>query len=284
MKIEELACTSCGAPLSGDFSLGQQIECASCGSVFVARESEPETETTIICPKCQSASTIEERFCTNCGQTLRVDCILCHTKNTIGTVHCTNCGAHLEKARAKRKKMQEKRRKIQEERNRAFKEKEAKQQEIKLQQLLDDLDEPENHDFAIYQINRMGADAVEALIETLLHDTDPDARYGSARALGQICNAHNVKGLIKARVSKSLISALNDSEPAVRYWSANALGKCRGKIAVEPLANLLGDNHQGVRLQAERALERIGGQQAEEILDKREQKEKTGIFRWIKKD
>jgi HEAT repeat protein len=175
--------------------------------------------------------------------------------------------------------MLEKRRKLRQERTQAFETKEARQKAEKLQRLLADLDEPENHDFAIYQINRMGVEAIEALIETLLTDHDPDARYGSARALGQICNEHQVKALIKARATKALVTALEDQEPAVRYWSAHALGKCGSQTAVKPLAALLKDEHEGVRQQARRALEKIGGKHVQEIFEAQDSK---GIFNWIR--
>ncbi|RMF02044.1 MAG: hypothetical protein D6768_09185 [Chloroflexi bacterium] len=277
MKLDELACPNCGASLDGDFLPNQQITCQSCNSVFVA--SEIEAATTVICPDCRTVNPIEERFCSHCGNELKIFCVLCHTENVVGTVFCTHCGAHLANARARRKKMQEDRRRLRIERMRIIKEKEARQQAEKLQNLLDALDEPENHDFAIYQINQLGPQAVQALIETMRHDDDVDARYGSARALGQICLAHNIKGLDRAKIRKALIEMLADPEVAVRYWAANALGKCQGQAAIEPLGKLLRDNHDGVRSQAEQALERIGGARAEEILA---QHEKKGLFNWIK--
>ncbi len=277
MKIEELACPNCGAALKENFSPGQQIECGSCGSVFIA--SELEAPTSIACPGCRTINPIAERYCAKCGNPLKIDCVLCQTENLIGMVYCSNCGANLEQARSRRQKMQDEWQKIHQERARLFKEKEVRQQAEKLQQLIEALDEPENHDFAIYQINQLGATAIDALLETLAHDDDVDARYGSARALGNICSDHNVKGLNKARVVKTLISALADAEPAVRYWAANALGKCKAPTAIEPLAPLLKDKHTGVRQQAARAIERIGGERAAEILA---QHEKKGLFNWIK--
>jgi phage FluMu protein Com len=277
MKITELACPNCGASLGSGFAPNQEIHCQHCGSVFLAEQIEAPT--TVICPNCRTVNPIDERFCARCGDSLKVGCILCHTENPVGTIYCTNCGAHLENARARRKTMQLERQKLWEERNRLFKEKEARQRVEKLQRLLDDLDEPENHDFAIFQINQLGEEAIDALIETMLTDDDPDARYGSARALGQICNEHQIKMLSKARTAKALIQALEDGEHAVRYWAANALGKCRSHVAVESLAKLLGDKHEGVRKQAKRALERIGGPRVEEILA---QTERKGPLTWIK--
>ncbi len=278
MKITELVCPNCRAPLSNDYVPNQQIECTSCGSTFIA--SSPETDETIICSTCQTPNPVEKRYCLSCGESLKKDCVLCHTSNLVGAVHCVTCGAHLTHARAKREKMQGEKLQLQQERSQRLKEKKARQKEEKLQMLLDDLDEPENHDFAIYQINQMGVEAIQALIETLLNDTDPDARYGSARALGQICSEHNVKGLIKSRAAKALIQALTDLEPAVRYWSVDALSKCRSKTAVEPLAALLEDPHEGVRKHTWLALQIIGGKRANEILA--EADSSKGILGWIK--
>jgi HEAT repeat protein len=177
--------------------------------------------------------------------------------------------------------LQEAGRLLRKERIDAFKEKEERQKWEKLQKLLDDLDEPENHDFAIYQINQMGIEAVAALIETLLNDHDPDARYGSARALGQICAEQEVKALIKSRTAKALTKALNDPEPAVRYWAAEALGRCRSKLAVKPLTALLKDSHQGVREQARSSLYKIGGKRVQKILAQDQDKPK-GFLGWLK--
>jgi hypothetical protein len=237
-----------------------------------------EVSKVVLCTQCRTVNTLDKRFCSSCGSSLKLDCVLCHAENTMGTVHCTICGAHLERARQRRMDIQDARRQHREERDRRLREKEAKQKEEKLQRLLEALDEPENHDFAIYQINTLGAEAVDALVETLLNDHDPDARYGSARALGLICSQPEVRGLIKSRSAKALIKALNDAEPAVRYWAADALGRCKSGLAVEPLAGMLRDNHAGVRERAKLSLEQIGTERAQEILAERSK----GLFGWIK--
>lgn len=267
MRIEKLACPACNAPISGDFAPNQQFECQKCGStLFLADFTASQA---VVCPQCRTPNNDTVRFCTNCGQSLRVDCPLCYTSNRVDISHCANCGAHLERARRKREALQAAKRRFQLEREDAFREKEKLQFQQKLARLLDDLDEPENHDFAIYQLNQMGGAALEALLTTLLHDADVDARYGSARAIGQISTSQNVEGLNKARAVKALVRALADPEPPVRYWSAEALGRIQSPIAVEPLAKLLKDAHEGVREQARRSLEQIGGERAQELLKKR---------------
>jgi hypothetical protein len=276
MKIENLACPTCGAPLPRHFLPDQQIECENCGSMLMV--TGLEVNKVVLCLQCSTVNTLDKRFCSSCGDPLKIDCILCHTENIIGAVHCTVCGAHLERARLRRLEIQDARQQHRQERDQRLREKEARQQEEKLQRLLDDLDEPENHDFAIYQINMIGIEAVDALVETLLNDPDLDARYGSARALGQICSQPEVRGLIKSRSAKALIKALTDAEPAVRYWAADALGQCKSNLAVEPLATLLKDKHIGVRERAKLALEQIGNERAQEILAE----ESKGLFGWIK--
>jgi hypothetical protein len=276
MRIEKLACPSCGAPLSGDFLPNQQFECQNCGSTLLL--TDLETSHTILCPSCRAPNNEEMRFCSNCGGSLKLDCVLCHTENRVDVTHCTHCGAHLERARAKRQQQLEARQRLQEERLHTLKEKETRQKRERLERLLADLDEPANHEFAIFQLNQLGDEAVEALIETLLTDTDPDARYGSAIALGRIGAEYNLKALDRAKMVKALIKALEDTELAVRYWAVEALGKLKNQLALEPVAALLKDQHPGVRQQARLALEKIGGEQAEQIL----RKHSHSLVAWIK--
>ena len=278
MNLKELTCSNCGAPLTSDVSPSQRIECGNCGSKFIVTDLIGEES--VICPNCQQINTEEKRFCSGCGQSLKVGCLLCYTENSAGTVHCVKCGAHLERARFRRRRMQQERLQHRLERQQILEEKEKRQREEKLRRLLEDLDEPENHDMAIFQINQMGVEAIGPLIDTLLHDDDPDARYGSARALGQICSQHGIKGLIKARSAKALIRALADPEPAVRYWSCDALGRCRSQVAVAPVAALLNDPHDGVRLRAREALQQIGGSEVEAILAATDRS--GGLLGWIK--
>jgi hypothetical protein len=277
MKIEKLACPSCGAPIAGDFAPNQLIDCDSCGVPLLI--TQLETDHPIFCPKCRVLNSDEVHFCSHCGKRLKVECILCHTKNKIDAIYCARCGVHIENAKAKRRRLQEKRQQVKLEREQAFKAKEERQKQEKLERLLEALDEPENHEFALYQINQMGVEAVEGLIETLLADHDPDARYGSARALGQICTAPELNPLIKGRAVKALIKALKDREPAVRYWTMHALGLCQSKLAVEPLAALLKDHHPGVREQARISLQKIGGERAAKLVERAQSK---GLLGWMK--
>jgi phage FluMu protein Com len=277
MKLEKLACPACGAPLSGDFASNQQIECDSCGVLLLL--TQVETENPIFCPACRTLNANEVHFCAHCGHRLKEDCPLCHIANRIDAVFCARCGAHMERARARRQELAQARQRRQLEQTAAFEVKTARQQQEKLQALLNALDEPENHEFAIYQINQMGSTALDGLVDTLLNEHDPDARYGSARALGLICLEKNLKPLHKGKATKALIKALADPEAAVRFWAADALGKGQSHTAIAPLAKLLNDSHAGVREQAVISLQKIGGERVKEILMKPKNNRLLG---WIK--
>ncbi len=268
MKIEKLACPSCSAPLSGDFAPNQRIECDHCGTPLLL--THVETDSPIFCPGCNTLNSDAVRFCAHCGHELKEMCILCHHQNRIDTRFCARCGANINQAKARRRSLHETNQRRRRERLKNLKAKEARQKQQKLEALLAALDEPENHEFAIFQINQMGTEAVDALVETLLHDTDVDARYGSARALGQIMATQEVKILSRARTVtvRALVRALNDPDVAVQYWAAEALGQCKSNLAIDPLANLLSHPHQGVRQVARQSLQRIGGQRVAQILEK----------------
>ncbi|HMQ54889.1 MAG TPA: HEAT repeat domain-containing protein [Anaerolineae bacterium] len=278
MQIKDLKCPNCATPLPTRLFANQLIECRGCGSTLALPDLD--LEQALVCAACGIINGSDQRYCVECGQPLYSECILCHTKNQAGTAYCQRCGVNLTQNRLRRQMLMGDRQRVREERNQLFREKMARQQAEKLERLLEDLDEPENHAFAIYQINQMGVEAVKALIETLLNDADPDARYGSARALGQICQAHEVKGMIKARSAKALIQALADEEVTVRYWAADALGKCGSRTAIEPLVKLLADKHEGVRQQARESLVEIAGDEAAEIIAAADKSK--GVFGWIK--
>src|SRR5262245_27353421 len=114
MKIERLACPSCGGSLSGDFLPNKQFECPSCGSALLL--TDLETDETVSCPECRTTNREEMRYCSNCGLSRKMDCVLCHTPNRIDIVYCVHCGAHLQRAKAKRMEMLEVRQRLRAER------------------------------------------------------------------------------------------------------------------------------------------------------------------------
>ena len=278
MKLEKLSCPNCSAPLRDDIDPKQKIECEHCGTPLILTELEANQP--IFCPTCQTLNGDDIRFCTGCGQQLKVGCVMCHEQNRIDTTHCAKCGVHLERAMNRRRHLRETSNLRREERLARLKEKEARQKQEHLERLIEDLDEPENHATAIVQLNRIGLEAVEVLIETLLNDDDVDARYGSARALGQIMAARELDVLDKGRQTtiEALIQALADPELSVRYWAVEALGRCKSNLAITPLANLLDAPHKGLRSAVRSSLQQIGGDRVEKILAK-----PTGVRGWLAK-
>jgi len=241
----------------------------------------PGQADTIVCPACQTVNPNELRYCSNCGQLLKVDCVRCHTQNPVDATHCVNCGTNLKAAQSRREELLEARRRQRIEREKTFAEKEKRQRREKIARLLTELDQPNKQNMAIYQLNQIGSEALTGLIKTAVSQNHtPRARASAAKLAGQICDEQEVKGLLKARVAKGLVKALDDPEPAVRYWAAEALGKFSGQpgqLAVEPLGKLLKDRNEEVRQQARKSLQQIGGLRAQELLD-----QSKGFMGWLK--
>jgi serine/threonine-protein kinase len=278
-RLQQLVCPSCGASLPGNLRPNQPVECASCGSRFMM--AAPQMDDTLVCPHCQTVNAIELRYCVNCGQSLKVDCVLCHTSNPVGATHCFSCGANLAAAQARREESLETRRRQREERQQALLAKETRQRQEKIERLLDELGQPEQQRMAIYQLNQLGNDALPGLMDAVLSRIyNARTRAGAAKVMGEICDKQEVKSLIKARVAKVLIKALEDPEPTVRYWAAEALSIFKGQLgqsAVEPLGKLLKDKNDEVRQRARQSLQQIGGARAEEILNN-----SKGLMGWLK--
>ena len=258
MKVNELKCPTCGAPAPEALAPNQQYKCSACGSILVLTDLAPGDQ--IICPQCRTLNADDRRFCTQCGATLKVYCPFCYVSNDAGDTHCRSCGANLQIARQRKKAWMAEERESQAERIAAWQQAEAGSRKKRLEKLLDDLDEPENHPLALYCINQFGSEAVEPLMSVLRTDNDPDARFGAAHALGSLGDP---------RAVPALMDALSDPEPAVRYWAVDALDKLRAGVAVEAIGNLLQDHHKGVRERAAEALKQIGGPQAAQALKER---------------
>jgi HEAT repeat protein len=266
MKLEKLACPGCGAPLSGDFSPNQTIHCTHCSVPLLI--TELQTDHPIFCPKCHTLNADEVYFCVQCGERLKAECVMCQSKNRLDTPYCARCGVHLERARQKRQSLRQQSQSLREQRLMVLKEKEVRQRQERLERLVEALDEPENHDLAVLQLSQLGSEAVEVLIETLLNNEDVDARYGSARALGQIMAEQTLRGDSpqQSTTVQALMQAMTDPEVAVRYWAVEALGKCRSETAIPTLTPALTDPHKGIRQVTRLALQSIGGAQAEAAL------------------
>jgi HEAT repeat protein len=120
---------------------------------------------------------------------------------------CKKCGANLQRAWKRQQSWLTQREQFEEQRKEALR-KAAESQAGYLRRLLLQLNEPENHPAAIPGIRVFGKDAVEPLID-LLSSEDPDARFGAAKALGDIGDRRAIPGLLHA---------LDDPEGVVRFW------------------------------------------------------------------
>jgi hypothetical protein len=257
VEISELDCPACGASVSDQVLLRQPFSCPACGSVLVLSDTHDDDQTS--CPECRTINDSANRYCSACGAPLQARCPFCYEANEVGAIHCEICGANLQKAAQRRSDWLAQKRQHDAERLVAWQHAQAESQKDEIQRLLDSLDEPANHSFAIYCLREHGAQAVEPLMRVLRTDDDPDARFGAAHTLGIIGDPQAIP---------ALIDALSDPEPAVRYWALDALGKLRAEVAVEAIGRLLEDRHKGVRAHAVEALRKIATPQAMYILER----------------
>jgi hypothetical protein len=220
--------------------------CTACGSTLVL--SDFAQDGSLVCRECGCLNDSASRFCQQCRQPLVAGCPMCYTLNSRSALRCKQCGVDLQRAWERQAAWSAEKQRHDQERQAALKEAAVQSRKQELQRLLVQLNEPENHPIATFCLQAIGADAVEGLIDTLLHSSDPDARYGAAHTLGLIRDGRAVPALLKA---------LGDSEPEVRFWSAAALGSLKAEEAVPALQRLKKDPSKQVRLAAEEALEHI---------------------------
>ncbi len=235
MEINRLRCPACGATAPANLKPNEQFRCPSCGSTLVLTDTNPADQ--VLCARCHSINAATNHYCANCGGVLQINCPFCYTPNETDATYCVRCGANLQKALKQKVDWLARKKQNDLERRAALEQTLARERQADLQRLLEQLDEPAQHPFAIYCLREYGTDAVEPLI-ALLSDDDPDARFGAAHTLSLIGDA---------RATPHLIQALSDPEPAVRWWAVEALGKLRAVEAKAELAKLGRDKHRGVR-------------------------------------
>lgn len=275
-RLKKLSCPSCGGPIFDQIVPNQQFSCPHCDVKLMMQS--PEGETPILCPGCQTLNPETVDYCLHCGTRLSVTCPVCYSPNRIDASHCVKCGKNMSQAKNSQSEFAQTWQQQKKERNTMLEDKKTRQRKERLRHLLVDLADPEKHEFAIYRLKQLGTEAIAGLIATMLNERDPDARYGAARALGEISQEHELNALVKSRAVKALIKALQDDDARVRYWAVDTLGKVRSKLAVEPLAPLLKDRDPDVRELTRTALARIGGDRAKELL---ESKSQTGFMGWF---
>ena len=197
----------------------------------------------VICPKCQVSNPFQTRFCLNCGQRLKIDCARCHTENRIDSPTCTNCGAHLKIQQTRRRGVDEARQRAVQERSQSFKEKEAQKVREKIQSLLNDLTRRKKRTEALGHLNRLDKKTLDILRENLRSARDSEARYLTAKVLGQLSDRADINVKIKEYVVEILIDAIDDEEPKVRLQAQEALqtiGNKRNRDVSEIFSGILG--------------------------------------------
>ncbi len=247
IKPKSIACPNCGSPIPQDTNLNQPFKCQACGSVLIMDAPSEATEP-ITCPSCKTINGQNNRYCIRCQVRLRVDCPICYYSNPSDAVICTHCGASIHAELKRREDWLEIKKQHDQRRKTILAQVAAEGQKNEIQRLLADLDEPERHSFAIFYLCKNGEAAVAPLIETLRGDNDPDARYGSARALGMIGNS---------RAIPALKNALSDPEPAVRYYAIESLVTLKAVDARSEIERLIEDELQWVCQHAEKAVKQL---------------------------
>ncbi len=253
MELNLLNCPACNSPVDVNINPSQPFKCPACGSTIVLTEWVKNDR--LICTQCGRVNTGTDNFCETCGTVLQAACPFCFTKNSLTTTSCKHCGANLQRAWKRQESSISQREKDRQETIQKVAESDA----AYLGKLLLQLNEPENHRNAIPGIRIFGKDAVEPLIH-LLTSEDPDARFGAAKALGDIADRSAIPGLIRA---------LNDPEGVVRFWALDALGKLKANEAVEAIGNLLRDKQESIRNLAREVLIQIGTSDARQVLIRR---------------
>ena len=245
MKVEALNCPSCGTPLGKNLKPGKRMVCPACDSALIVSDWTVEGE--IACRKCGRVCDGAHRYCLGCGALLRAGCPFCYTLNQVSAKRCRTCGANLQQAWDRQREWLAGRRSFDEQRKAVWEKADATDRAARLNRLLLQLDDPQNHPMAIFCLQQIGSEAVKGLIEQLDND-DPDARYGAAHALGMIGDR---------RAIPALLQSLEDPEASVRYWAAEALGRLRAEEAITALIEMLRDPSRGVREAAMEALRKI---------------------------
>lgn len=257
MNLHVLNCPSCGSVLNESPQANQPFSCPSCGSRLLLTDWTRTCQ--IVCKKCGLENDGKTRFCAGCGAALHAGCPFCYTQNNIDALVCSNCGVNLQRIWQQQRAWLASKQSNDEAYREALRAADEQGEKNYMQLLLHQLDEPENHPFAIWTLTQYGAEAVGPLIATLDSD-DPDARVGAARALGDIGDPQAIPHLVRN---------LDDPEATVRYWSMQALGKLKAQAAVAAIgALLLRKEPEWLKRQAASTLKEIDTPEALQILQK----------------
>ncbi|MBM4320175.1 MAG: HEAT repeat domain-containing protein, partial [Deltaproteobacteria bacterium] len=103
---------------------------------------------------------------------------------------------------------------------------------------------------AVEALGKLGVAAALEQLTRALEDADERVRAAAAAALG----------MAGETTLEQLLAALRSPDAAVRQAAAEALGQSGNRQAIDPLCEVLGDQVNGVRLAATRALVQLGWQ------------------------
>ncbi|MFM8323143.1 MAG: HEAT repeat domain-containing protein [Chloroflexota bacterium] len=254
--IHLLNCPACGAPVPPGVNVKSIFTCHACGSTLVL--SDWTGAGSVLCRACGAPNDAGSKYCLSCKRALQAACPMCYTLNPLSAARCKRCGVDLPRAWKRQNNWLADKQRHDQERLQAIQQAQLDTRRFEIDRLLVQLDEPENHPMAIFQLQRYGDEAVDGLLGQL-HSPDPDARYGAAHALGLIGDPAAVA---------PLTGLLEDPEAEVRFWACAALGRLKAAQAVEALGSRLRDASKHVRLAAQEALERIDTPHAREALQR----------------
>lgn len=123
---------------------------------------------------------------------------------------------------------------------------------------------PHVHARAAAALTAFGEQArAEATWSTLLADPDPTTRIAGVEALG---DAAKTSDATQPALAEQVVGALQDTDANVRQAACRALAQMSAEIAVEPLAQSLGDDDPLVRGSAAKSLRGFGPAATQRVL------------------
>jgi bilin biosynthesis protein len=133
----------------------------------------------------------------------------------------------------------------------------------RLMSILDDTDVTYRR-AAVLVLGMVGADAVPAIVDGLLHSDNVTVRGSCAKALAQIAVNYPDLPFPEAGL-QGLKAAIRDDNPVVHIASVMALGEM-GSVAYDILVEGLQTDNVAVQVAIVNALASVGGAQAEAVL------------------
>lgn len=128
------------------------------------------------------------------------------------------------------------------------------------------LDDPDNDHMlaAGYRVlGMLDADVARSFLLEKLGEKSDLIRFRAAKSLGLVLSHAEGDGPLSAwakEIVDGLLVALDDPEPRVRITAAQSLSDLDGEIAIAPIAKLLGDSNEEVRVEIIKVLGKFKGE------------------------